>query len=122
MAALTDLTWAQLADALEGNAKIFVGEDPVGNIGVLISVPAVNGDTVGTLTDQGVVKFLLRLREAARAAQETANQNQTPGEMLDAFPAAVSDGIVTDGYVNQTSSIKAAIKVTSATDISGQTS
>ena len=119
MAAITDLTFSQLSDALGIPNAIFVGEDALGNITVQLSISAINDETVNNLTNAGVVKFLTRLREACHKAQETINQGQTEGEKLDAFPAAVSSGAVVDGYVQQSGGIKSKIAVATATQIVG---
>ena len=122
MTAITDLQWQQLATALGGNGKIFIGEDSNGDLGVLISVSLVNGQSVTNLSSVGVVKFLVRLREAAHLAQEAVNQNQAVGEKLNAFPQAVSDGTLNNGTVIQTGKIQSAIVVASAAEVVGQVS
>lgn len=120
MAAITDLTFAQLADALGTPNAIYVAEDPLGNITVQLSVGAINNETINSPATTGVVKFLTRLREACNKAQETANVGQAEGEKLDAFPSATSTGSVLDGYVQQTGVIKSKIAVATATQIIGQ--
>jgi hypothetical protein len=121
MTAITDLSWQQLAAILGGNSKVFLGEDPDGNIGVLISVTGVNGDAASALTSAGVVKFLMRLRDAAATAQATANAQDGVTESLAAFPPATTEGNIVDGYVVQLGSIRAAIAVASATTVVGPT-
>lgn len=119
MAAITDLTYDQLNAALGVDNAIYVGEDPLGNIGVLISVSLINGEVANTLSEKGTIKLLTRLMAACRKAQETLNEGQAAGEKLDAFPEAVSSGVVVDGYVQQTSAIKSRIAVATATEIVG---
>lgn len=121
MTAVKDLTFTQLASVLGGNSKVFLGEDPDGNIGVLISVTAVNGEGKPTLESEGVVKFLMRLRNAAHSAQTQANAAVDVTEQLAAFNSALSESSVEDGYVIQTGSIRAAIDVASATTVVGPT-
>lgn len=121
MAAIEDLTYDQLNAALGVSNAIYVGEDPLGNIGVLISASLINGETINTLSASGTIKLLTRLMAACRKAQEALNVNQVDGEKLDAFPEAVSSGVVVDGYVQQTSAIKSRIAVATATEIIGPT-
>lgn len=122
MAAITDLTFSQLSDALGIPGAVSVGEDTQGNITVQLSISAINGETVNNLSGTGVVKLLTRLREACHKAQETINQGQAEGEKLDAFPAAVSSGTVVDGYVMQSGTVKSKIAVATATQIVGPNS
>ena len=119
MAAITDLTFAQLSDALETTGAIYVGEDTLGNITVQLSISAINNEVINNPSTIGVVKFLTRLREACHKAQEMVNQGQVDGEKLDAFPAAISTGAVVDGYVQQSGAIKSKIAVATATQIVG---
>jgi hypothetical protein len=119
MAAINDLTWQQLNEALGETGQIFLGEDTQGNIGVLISVSTVNGSVAGNLSTNGVVKFLMRLREAAAEAQILINETQAVGEKLNAFPPSTSNGTVINGAITQTGSIQAAIVVSSASEVVG---
>ncbi len=119
MAAITDLTFAQLSDALGTTGAVYVGEDTLGNITVQLSVSVINDENVNNPTNTGVVKFLTRLREACHKAQETANQAQVDGEKLNAFPAAISTGAVVDGFVQQSGAIQSKIAVATATQIVG---
>lgn len=122
MAALTDLTFDQLADQFEGaDDALFVGEDTAGNITVLISVAALTGGTVENLTDTGVIKLVTRLTDLCRKAQQAANETQIDGEKLNAFPQPVSSGTLQNGYVDVVESIKSRIIVSSATQIQGST-
>ena len=121
MAAITDLNWQQLGDALGGNGQVFLGEDAQGNIGVLISVSTVNNSLAGGLNTGGVVKFLMRLREAAAQAQVLINETQEVGEKLNAFPPSSSTGSVVNGAITQTGTIQAAIVVASASEVVGVT-
>lgn len=121
MSAVTDLSWQQIADALGSNSKIFIGEDPDGNIGVLISVAAINGELTTSMNSLGVVKFLSRLRDGAAEAQVDANGKEGVTQPLTAFPAAIASTNVENGYVTQTGTINAAIKVNSATVVVGTT-
>lgn len=119
MAAITDLTFSQLSDALGISGAVYVAEDPVGNITVQLSISAINDESINSPANFGVVKFLTRLREACHKAQMTANQGQAEGEHLDAFPAATSTGAVVDGYVQQAGMVKSKIAVATATQIVG---
>ena len=118
---ITDLTWQQIADALGSNSKIFLGEDPDGNIGVLISVTGINATPALGMNSDGVVKCLSRLRDAAAVAQSTANSAEGITQPLAAFPAATTSSNVENGYVTQSGTINAAIKVNSATEVIGVT-
>jgi len=121
MAQLTDLTPAQVLAQLPANS-FFVGEDPVGNIGVMVSLSLLFGDTVPNLNQLCMVKLMTRLREACSTAQAIANENQLEGEKLNAFPPATSGGAVVDGYVTQSGVINSRIRVASATEIVGTVS
>lgn len=122
MAAITDLTFEQLNTALDIDGAMFLGEDPVGNVSIMISIAAINDDeTANALTRTGVVKLMTRLIEACRRAQIAANESQVVGEMLDAFPSSTSNGVVSEGYFQQTASVKSRIAVSSATVIVGPT-
>lgn len=112
MAALTDLTWQQLADQLPVNAIIVVGEK------VTIDVSIVTALTADALTDVGVVKFFSVLFTAANKAQTTANTNQVQGERLAAFnPATI--GNVVDGYITLTRPFVCRSELATATNIIG---
>lgn len=122
MAALTDLTYDQLAEQFEGaDDAFFVGEDTAGNITVLISVTALAGQPVEALNDAGVIKLVTRLTNLCRKAQQAANETQVEGEKLNAFPQPVSSGTLQNGYVDVTESIRSRIIVSSATQIEGST-
>lgn len=121
MTAITDLSWQQLAAVLGGNSKVFLGEDPDGNIGVLISVSSVNGEAAASTNATGVVKCLMRHLAAASSAQSLANEVEGVTEKLAAFPAATTEGAIVNGYVVQKGEIKAAIGVASATQVVGPT-
>lgn len=119
MAAITDLSFSQLSEALGTIGAIAVLEDTVGNITVQFSVSIINGETVNNLASFGVVKFLTRLREACHKAQQIVNESHAVGEKLNAFPAATSTGAVVDGYVQQSGAIQSKIEVATATQIVG---
>lgn len=119
MAAITDLTFNQLSEALATTGALSVSEDILGNITVQLSVSIINDETINNLASMGVVKFLTRLREACHKAQEAINTSQDTGEKLNAFPAATSTGSVVDGYVQQSGTIQSKIAVATATQIVG---
>lgn len=92
MAALTDLTWQQLADKLPTGAITVVADK------VMIDVGLINDSTVDALTDNGVVKFFSLLFTAANKAQVDANAAQADGEKLTTFsPATI--GSNANGYI-----------------------
>lgn len=99
MAALTDLTWQQLATQLPAGAITISAEPDPGK--VIIDVSLVTSTTADALTDAGVVKFFSVLFTAANKAQASANQSQTDGERLTAFSSATI-GPAADGYITLT--------------------
>lgn len=122
MAPITDLTFDQLNNAYQGEGEpFFVGQDLAGNLTVLLSVALLNGTTSATLTENGVVKLMVKLRELCRGGQERVNQSQLPDEFLDAFPASSISGNLVDGGILQTGLIKSRIITASATQIEGAT-
>src|SRR3712207_535590 len=80
MAAITDLTWQQVQDALDATGAIAVASGKV-----VITVETVTGDATATMTDAGVLKFINTLLDACLEAQTTANVNQVTGEKLNSF-------------------------------------
>lgn len=117
MAAVTDLTWSQLNTALKqllGTTNDVITIDGYGiptdiNINAIASV----GDN-GT----GVIKFMTRLFDAARVAQETANTGKTTGEKLSTF-AAPTNAAPSNNLVSITRTIVSRADLTSATKIVG---
>lgn len=110
MAAITDLTWQQLADKLPANAvKLDTGK-------VIIDVGVLTGTTVDGLTDTGVVKAIAALMSAGFQAQATVNEPQVAGEKLAAFNTPVN-GAIASGYVPITRAIVTRAELASATNI-----
>jgi formylmethanofuran dehydrogenase subunit A len=113
MAALTDLTWQQLASKLPTGA-ITVSTDNK----VVIDVSAVNDGTIDGLTDTGVVKFFSLLFTAANKAQTDANVDQVDGERLSAFsPATI--GTNANGLITLTRPFVCRAELATATNIIG---
>ena len=112
MAALTDLTWQQLADKLPTGAIAIV------NGAVSINVGLVTDFTTGALTDPGVVKFFSVLFTAANKAQIDANAEQVDGERLTAFSPAMI-GTNADGYITLTRPFVCRSELATATNIIG---
>ena len=113
MAALTDLTWQQLAAQLPANA---IAVDANGK--VVIDGGLVSSSTADALTDPGVVKFFSLLCTAANKAQIVANQAQADGEKLTAFaPATI--GTAADGYITLTRPIVCRSELATAVNIIG---
>ena len=84
MAIISDLTWQQVADALEDPTAIEVtGTAP--NEQVVINIGKLTGDPVSALTSQGVLEFFGKLFYACYQAQVTANTAVATGERLGAF-------------------------------------
>lgn len=113
MAALTDLTWQQLADQLPVNAiKIDTNGKVVIDVGIITSTSA------DTLTSVGVIKFFSLLFTAANKAQIAANESQPDGEKLTAFnPATI--GTAVDGYITLTRPFICRSELATATNIIG---
>lgn len=91
---MTDLTWTQLNTALQqllgtNNSLINTTENGVTTISLHIN-PIISGTEISGLSTSGVIKFMTRLHDACRIAQETANQGKATGERLTAFGAATA--------------------------------
>lgn len=112
MAAVTDLTWQQLAD------KLPAGAITIASGAVSINVGLINGSTIDALTDDGVVKFFSLLFTAANKAQTDANVDQVDGEKLAAFsPATI--GANANGYITLTRPFVCRSELATATNIIG---
>ena len=115
MAAITDLTWQELADEAPTGAIIVSGGK------VMIDVGALTGDTLTALSDSGVVEALFKIRDAAGKAQVTvnaaANSGAGPaaGEALAAFPRYVYSTVGPTGNVSVTQSSSFVIPLTTST-------
>lgn len=122
MTPLTDLTFNQLAAEYEGAGDVFfVGQDSNADITVLISVGALLEQPIENLDDVGIVKLTTKLLNLCRKAQATANTSQAEGEKLNAFLPPVSAGMIQDGYVEVSETIKSRIVISSASQILGST-
>lgn len=114
MAALTDLTWQQLAAQLPAGA-ISLTEEPAK---VIIDVGLINSMSADALSDVGVVKFFSVLFTAANKAQTAANEGQADGEKLAAFsPATI--GTAVNGYITLTRPFVCRSELATATNIIG---
>lgn len=112
MAALTDLTWQQLAD------KLPTGAITVANGAVSVNVGLINDSTVDALTNSGVIKFFSVLFTAANKAQIDANADQEDGERLTAFsPATI--GASSNGYITLTRPFVCRSELATAVNIIG---
>lgn len=112
MAALTDLTWQQLADKLPAGAITVANGAVTINVGLVTDLPAT------ALTDSGVVKFFSLLFTAANKAQIDANADQVDGERLTAFSPATL-GTNADGYITLTRPFVCRSELATATNIIG---
>lgn len=122
MAAITDLTFEQVANEVATDPNpFFVGADADGNVTVLLSLTVLNGEDVPDLTSTGVVKAMARLHALCAKAQKTLNQNQVPGEKLDAFPVPVTSAQAEEGYIEQAAPIKYRLAIATAEEIYGAT-
>lgn len=99
MPAVTDLTWTQLNNALKqltGENSNLITVDGYGVATAIDVVKVIGGFNVdpqtndGMSTTTGVLKFVTRLHDACRIAQETANKDKAIGEKLTAFGAATA--------------------------------
>lgn len=113
MAAITDLTWQQVQDALGVTGGITVTSSKV-----VINVETILGSTTDALSDAGVLKFLNKLLDACLDAQATANTNQATGEKLNSF-GTPTYGAITNGNVLVTRTVRLNAQLESATTISG---
>jgi len=112
MAALTDLTWQQLAAQLPANSITVVSGK------VTIDVSVASDITADALTDAGVIKFFSFLFTAANKAQTAANTSQVQGEKLAAFNAATI-GSNAEGYITLTRPFVCRSELATATNIIG---
>lgn len=114
MAAITDLTWQQLQDAIGITGAITVVSGKV-----VIDVGLIAGATIDGLSDTGVIKFLDKLLEAGYDAQVSANTSQTTGERLAAFSNATIGAPSSAGLVPVTRTVGFRYLLDSATTIQG---
>lgn len=99
MPALTDLTWTQVNAALK--IMLNTNSDLItlnsygipSNIDIAAIVESFPADS-DTTTAQGVLKFMARMFDACREAQQTANLSQPVGEKLNAFGPPTSQAPV----------------------------
>lgn len=87
MAAKIDLTFQELATALQGMgiANAITRDATTGQ--VMVNASAIIGETATDMNGTGVSELVYKLRMACGNAQDTANANLNPGERLAAFPA-----------------------------------
>ena len=128
MAAITDLTWQQLADALGtmGANPISISGTPNASVITLSISTLVTGTYKSDGTEQpigetGVIRALTKLLDAARIAQEAVNTGKVAGEKLSAFPAPTF-GTLANGYAPITRTLTARAVLSSATQIVGTNS
>lgn len=95
----TDLTFAELNDALGGEAISFDSE----NLDIKISIRVITGDTYNNLSNEGVLEALYKIRSACTTAQNTANETLDAGDRLNSFPS-FSFSPPSDGFVTVTQS------------------
>jgi hypothetical protein len=88
---IDDLTWQQLQTAIAVNNAITVSGGKV-----VIDVSLVTGDTIGSLSDKGVIEFCHKLLNAAYKAQTAANQNIATGQRLNSFSQPIFGSIAID--------------------------
>lgn len=114
MAAITDLSWQQVQDALATAGAITVSGERV-----IIDVGVVAGITADALSDNGVIKFLDKFLEACADAQTAANSGQVPGERLAAFTPPTIGAPSSAGLVPVTRSVGFRYQLDSVTTIQG---
>lgn len=90
MAAITDLTFAQIQANLPANTITYNGA----NDDIVISLKTLTGDEFTALTNDGVCEVIYKLLRACQQAQAIANE--APGveddEILLSFPAPTNGG------------------------------
>ncbi|MGF1481253.1 MAG: hypothetical protein ACFB4I_17515 [Cyanophyceae cyanobacterium] len=95
MAAIKDLTFQQLQDAIGvADAITVIGTAP--NETLSIDVSKVTGDSIQALTDTGVLELFAKLYYACRDAQATVNEGQVDGERLNAILDPVTNPVNAD--------------------------
>jgi len=105
MAAITDLTFTQLAAASPANSIVLSNGTAPLAAGVYLNASNITGDTIDALTDTGVLELMFKIRQYAGIAQTTVNaaanggDGPDPGEALAAFPPYAYSNISADGEV-----------------------
>lgn len=125
MPAPNDLSWEQLQSAFAqlGINNIINGSTANGIYRINFDLSEVV--SVGSLRDPGVIKFISKLLDACRIAQERVNLDENgnlkpAGERLDAFPPPTTGTIVV-GQVPIIKSVRTRSDLSSATRITGAT-
>lgn len=122
MAPITDLTFEQVANQVETEPNpFFVGADADGNVTVLVSMTILTGQDIADLTSTGVVKAMVRLRSLCAKAQKVVNQDQIPGERLDAFPIVLTSSQSEEGFIEQSAPVNYRVAIATAEQIYGAT-
>lgn len=118
MAALTDLTWQQLASELPVGAIMITPATTTEPAKVMVDVSLAADISADVLATTGVVKFFSMMFTAANKAQATANEPQIDGEKLAAFnPATI--GANANGYITLTRPFVCRSELATATNIIG---
>lgn len=113
MAALTDLTLAQLEAQLPlGSITVVAGK-------ATLDLGLASGQVLDAMTDAGVIKLFAKLHQGCYDAQQEANTNQIAGERLAAFRPPVN-GDTVNGYVPTTRALITRSELSSATNVVGQ--
>ena len=125
MPAPNDLTWEQLqAGFTELGISNVLSEEMVNGIyNTNFDLTPIVGSV--SLRNAGVMKFISKLLDACRIAQERANLDDNgnlrpSGERLDAFPAPVT-GTIVAGQVPVNKTVRTRSDLTSVTKITGAT-
>ncbi|WP_414550503.1 hypothetical protein [Anabaena sp. CCY 0017] len=69
---------------------------------VMIDAGVITGESLTALTQETVVEFLYKIRDAAGRAQVAVNEGQIAGEQLDSFPAFSYSAPTEEGVVGVT--------------------
>lgn len=126
MAAVTDLSWAQLASGMFSAMSIAIQnatytENSNGSGTVTFTIQDMtNVKPYFENTSSGVIKAISGIVASARVAQDQANQGKGTGEKLNAFPAPTV-GTPVNGQVPINYTIAAKALLSSATQIVGTT-
>lgn len=113
MAAITDLSWANLSDAFGPsplNRPLLVANTDAYGTNILLDLGVLLGREISSTGSLGVIEAILKFREVCVIAQTAANQGKLSGEKLNSF-APVTFGTISNNAAPVTASIAAKIIV-----------
>ena len=125
MVAPNDLTWQQLQAGLAelGYVSTLAGKTVDGIYRISFDTSEITN--ANTITDPGVLKFISKLLDACKVAQDRLNLDsegklKPAGERLDAFPPATT-GVIANGQVPTIRTVRTRSDLSSVTKITGAT-